>query len=413
MQGEKFSGLIGIMADVTKQKKAEQKLNSLYNNLRHQLEIAAKVQKYLLPGWFINRKDFSVSTCYNPSTQIGGDFYDVIRISKDKYVMYVADISGHGVQAALIMTAVKSIINIIVQNNKRNLALHKVITQLNRVLIKNIFLDNYMTLLMVLIDTKEKTLNCYNAGHPPLIEFFPLESDIRVFDEKGDIPIGWVEGYEYMQKREITVPFEDDKIYFLYTDGVYECEKDNDEILGFGNFTEIIKNEIKFDGLISFPHKIRDFLLKNHYNLEQDDFTLIALKSENRDRFLQTFKTTYSDLRQLSDNAIKYLKLSKIQPTIINYFELILTEILNNILEHGAEHDGSFEAVLYLDVGENITIKIWDKLKEWKLPPKKVAKNNTDNNYAVNGRGFQIIYYIAKKIELKRIAEMNYLKIII
>ncbi len=414
MQGEKFSGLIGIMVDVTKQKKAEQKLNSLYNNLRHELEIAAKVQKYLLPDWFIREEIFSVSTCYNPSTQIGGDFYDLIRISQNKYVIYVADISGHGVQAALIMTAVKSIINFLVQGSKQHLSLHKIITQLNKTLIKNIFSDNYMTLLMALIDTDKNTISFYNAGHPPLLVFSPQNRQIEIYDEKGDIPIGWIEDYSYQQVNEISIPFEKEKLYFLYTDGVYECENQNGKIMGFKTFTSIIRNMISYDNdIVSYPHKIRKYAMEQNYDLGKDDFTLITFTKKQKKDFLATFKITYSENRKLVENAISYLKTKNVSKDKINYFELLLIEILNNMLIHGADNDESYKAVIEIKTDDNIKIKIWDKLKKWELPIKKVAIKEEDNKYATNGRGFQIIYSIAKDITLKRVAEMNLLEIII
>ena len=409
MQGEKFSGLIGIMVDVTRQKKAEQKLNTLYNNLKHELEIAAKVQKYLLPGWFISKKSLHISSSYNPSTAIGGDLYDLIPINDDKYIVYIADISGHGVQAALIMTAVKSIINILVQSYKTNLSLYKIVTHLNRLLMKNIFSDNYMTLLISLIDTKEKKITFYNAGHPPLLVFSPISKDLAIYDKKGDIPIGWVNDYQYQKEYEVTIDFSDENIYFFYTDGVYECQTPDNKIMGFENFTELIRNEVEFESIVSFPHRIRDYFLKKGYDLSNDDFTLVAVTQREKDTLLETFKLDYEDLRNYADRAVLFLKNKGVDTKTLNYFELILIELLNNIFVHGINKDESTEITVEVEYSDKIIIRIWDILKEWKLPPKKVAKNLDKNKYATQGRGFQIIYSVCDEVKLYRIADMNYL----
>ncbi len=410
MQGEKFSGLIGIMVDVTRQKKAEQKLNTLYNNLKHELEIAAKVQKYLLPEWFISQKSINMSVCYDPSITIGGDFYDFIPISDEKYIIYVADISGHGVQAALIMTAVKSIMNILIQNNKHELKLHKIVTQLNRILIKDIFSDNYLTMLILMVDTTDKTARFYNAGHPPLLVYNPKLKTLKKFAESGDIPIGWMPDYEYSPKNEETISFEKDNIYFLYTDGVYECQNSKDEILGFENFTKIIR-EIPYNEIISFPHRIKNRLLKTGFDISKDDFTLIALSSEtSKNSYLKTFKLSYENMRKYVDSAMGYLQKKGVSQQRTFYFELILVETLNNIIIHGKNREESDRIVVRTEYENNeIIIKIWDFLKEWKLPSKNVAKNITKNKYATRGRGFQIIYSLAKDVSLERIADINYL----
>ncbi|MCF7944602.1 MAG: PAS domain S-box protein, partial [Spirochaetia bacterium] len=123
----------------------EEERTRLYNNLMEDLDTAQSVQNFLLPAWFINDDDILFSSDYSPSSKIGGDLFDMIRLDNDSYVMYIGDISGHGVQAALTMTAVKSIINMTLEQDDIYKHPEKVISTLNSFLSKELFDENYMT----------------------------------------------------------------------------------------------------------------------------------------------------------------------------------------------------------------------------------------------------------------------------
>ncbi|HCX72551.1 MAG TPA: hypothetical protein DHM37_02435, partial [Candidatus Cloacimonas sp.] len=119
-------------------------------NLLRELEIAASVQQYLLPNWLVYEKEIVFSSAYTPSSEVGGDIFDIKKISSSRYVLYVGDISGHGVQAALLMTAVRSTISMLVDNMKTRLEPYKIVNELNRIISKELFHRNYLTMVFAI-----------------------------------------------------------------------------------------------------------------------------------------------------------------------------------------------------------------------------------------------------------------------
>jgi len=87
----------GVFTDITESKYKEERINHLYNSLMQELELAGSVQSYLLPQWLKVEENIIFSSNYTPSETVGGDLFDIVKISKDRYIVYVGDIAGHGV----------------------------------------------------------------------------------------------------------------------------------------------------------------------------------------------------------------------------------------------------------------------------------------------------------------------------
>ncbi len=262
-------------------KKSKEELEKSYQRLQDDLDIASVIQGFLLPKSFIITEKILFSSLYIPSTKIGGDLFDIIPISDSKFIVYIADISGHGIQAALIMTAVKSIISMIIEKEKETLDLYKIINLLNKILDRNLFRNNYMTMMLCLIDLEENIIKSFSAGHPPMAQYDLISKKAEfIAMEKGSIPIGWLEDYDYSKEEEHSVKLDDNKIYFLYSDGIFECENKDEEQLGMEGILEFLeKNITEKDGLL-IPYKIKIGLQNLGYDLSKDDFTQLCFRTK-------------------------------------------------------------------------------------------------------------------------------------
>ncbi|MDN5353483.1 MAG: phosphoserine phosphatase RsbU/P [Candidatus Cloacimonadota bacterium] len=400
-------------------KKTGKELAKLNKSLIQELEIAENVQSYLLPNWLMLEHNIIFSSTYTPSKKVGGDLFDMIPVSDNEYVVYVGDISGHGVQAALIMTAVKSTINMIIENEKNNIKPYFIVNRLNKILIRELFPDNYMTLLLCYVDFNNNEIRYFNAGHPPIIQLDTSTNKAYKLDDKGSIPIGWRVEHEYSKAEENVIPFEKDKIYFLYTDGIFECENPQGEQLGIEGLANFITENIDTDNTIIITHKIKKRLKELEYDITPDDFTLIAFQkreqNEEEDKSsLFLMRSLLINTRDIGQQCEQFIEKKTGRHNLAARTELVVNEFLNNIIVHGLRNKSDTIILLQLEIKEeNVVLTFWDKGLKWKLPSRQESdfyfakKNDMDTS----GRGVPIIYSLATNIIRTRYDEINETKI--
>jgi len=325
----------------------------------------------------------------------------------------VGDIAGHGVQGALIMMAVKSTIKMIIENEKENIKPYFLINRLNNILSKEVFLKKYMTLLMCEIDLKDNVIRFFNAGHPPLIRYNLKTGKAEKIPNKGSVPIGWIKEVNYSEKEQDELPLQEDMIYFLYTDGIFEAENADGNQLGIEGFMGFLEDNVSSINTSILPHKIKKRMLDNDYNISSDDFTLVSLhrRQENIDENIKIF-TVKSMLQKTRDIRIKceeYVMSKVDNPELGARIELIVDEFVNNIIIHGLYHKSDTLILVEIKVNEDIIMTFWDKGIRWELPEKKDNAEyfDRDSLFDTSGRGIPIIYSMAKEVKRNRYDDIN------
>ena len=193
------------------------------NKIETDLSLASSIQGMLLPDKFPDQPSLDIDAQYRPAQKVGGDFYDVFRISEHKIGLVIADVSGKGIPGSLLMA--------ICQSNLRFLAGQyespaRVMCEMNRVLNRQLHKDLFVTLVYGIVDTSANNLTLSRAGHElPLL--FHREADTglsnvqRVGSEGMAVGLVPDELFESVI-AETTVPFNTGDIFLLFTDGVTE-----------------------------------------------------------------------------------------------------------------------------------------------------------------------------------------------
>jgi sigma-B regulation protein RsbU (phosphoserine phosphatase) len=183
--------------------------------LQAQLEVARQVQLELLPPRDPKLEGFDISA-YNFSTEeVSGDYYDFVPIFDDHLGLVIADVSGKGVPAALLMAFLRASLRAAIQiGYAPNISMAKV----NYLLWESTENNQFVTAFYGVLDATNKTLAYANAGHnPPLL--MDAEGNAR-FIERGGIPLGMFRDTRYY---EYYVPVESGQTLVLYTDGATEA----------------------------------------------------------------------------------------------------------------------------------------------------------------------------------------------
>jgi sigma-B regulation protein RsbU (phosphoserine phosphatase) len=244
------------------------------------LHLASEVQELFLTQQFPAYKGIELDAQYLPSAQVGGDFYDFYKLSSTKFGVCIADVSGKGVPASLLMA--------ICQTNLRHFV-HKssqpsvILKNLNQQLEQRIRQDMFITLFFAIVDTKNKKITYSRAGHEPGLILKAKTDDMEGSSVEelhgGGMAVGMVpcEIFDEMIEDHET-NFENGDYLILYTDGVTEAT--NDEGMEFG--IKNLENFVSTNSDLS-PKKINRKLISkldsfSSKQFERDDITLLTIK---------------------------------------------------------------------------------------------------------------------------------------
>ena len=192
--------------------------------LKKEMQIARDVQGHLFPKDLPATPDFSLKALYLPHQTIGGDYYDYIVIDSERSLICIADVSGKGVPAAILMSNVQASLRTMVRYTND---LKKIVFELNDLILVHTKGDRFVTMFIGLIDFKKRELSYINAGHNPI----PLHKDHEIILlDKGSTILGILPALPFIDVTVISLLKKNH--LFLYTDGLSECMNEKDEEFG-------------------------------------------------------------------------------------------------------------------------------------------------------------------------------------
>ncbi len=398
--------LISRMDNIMRLKKARQEITGLYDSIMKDLNVAAEIQKRLLPPMISVENNIRFFSVYEPCENVSGDIMDIIKLSPNKTVFYVGDISGHGVQAALLMTAVRSIIRYIFENNQEKTVADNagiIISRLETLFSTH---DKYMTLIIGMIDSEKMTCELINAGHPPMII---CGSDLqcrKIPSQKGLDPIGWGMNAEFSDEFIDSVKLSFGDRLFLYTDGIIECEI-NGEMPGVDGLKNMLESEREvISSSPAFPLYLRQKLSAMGGTVD-DDLTLMSMTlSNDKDSSYYAFRlpSVLHKVRDISEQCYKIIIDAGFDVKAAAEAELVITEYINNIIIHGLNQESGTYIYMQMEVGNNqLKFYVYDFGKKWRV----AKKNQNMEVFATSGRGLEIIQQLTKSMEVKRLGDIN------
>jgi len=203
--------------------------------LKREMSLAGKVQRMLIPEELPRGVDYELDAIYKPHFNIGGDYFDIVKYSDDRFAFCVADISGKGIGAALLMANFQAILQSLIYQYRD---LQTFVLALNNAVFRITKGDKYITLFVAELDMKKKHLQYINAGNYP--PFLKMNDEIIRLD-RGCTVIGAFQSLPFIEMGEITLTGEG--IILSFTDGLTDLQNeagdyfDDDEILRVFNET--------------------------------------------------------------------------------------------------------------------------------------------------------------------------------
>lgn len=237
--------------------------------LQREMELAAEVQNMLIPMRMHRDESVEIGAKYLPHQNIGGDYYDFIRLNDHEFLWCIADVSGKGVSAALLMANFQASLHAwaAVEDDLTN-----IIDRLNKKVISNTQGERFITLFIAKYNEKTRKLNYINAGHNATI----LYSEGEVIQLKlGTTMIGAFDQLPFLNEGEIDI--EPGTLLVNYTDGLLDFEPYGDKVWDEESLIDFVSE----NGDLSPDHFNQD--LMDHLNMgikgkPIDDITILTLR---------------------------------------------------------------------------------------------------------------------------------------
>jgi len=207
--------------------------------MQREMELAARMQTMLFPAHLPKDKRIDLAATYLPHQQVGGDYYDYIQLNDDELLLCLADVSGKGISAAILMSNFQANLNAKAHHFK---SLKELVIDLNTSVNKSAKGEKFITAFIGVLNTKTHQLRYINAGQNPP---FVMSDGEFVLLEKGSTGLGMFEDLPFVNEGVVDVM--PNSVLFCYTDGIVEQENDKGDVFSLEILMDmILKNEDAF-----------------------------------------------------------------------------------------------------------------------------------------------------------------------
>jgi len=239
--------------------------------MEHSLAMARDIQMSLLPKKLPEMDKLEIHSYFNPAHEVGGDYYDYFNLGADRIGIVLADVSGHGPSAALVMTMVKGVLTSVA---KRFESASHVLAEMNSTLCDITPSDMFVTMMFLVLDLKKGTLRYSSAGHLPLLFW---DSSLGVCQTVGlrGLALGISKNASYVEKE---IPLQPGNLFLIYTDGVTEAANKQMEMYEEARLIEATREVASRSAPEVIQHikeKLQEFTAKAP---QSDDIAMIAIK---------------------------------------------------------------------------------------------------------------------------------------
>lgn len=223
------------------------KMGIKQERIKKELEVASEMQKLLFPDDLPSDRRLDLAATYKARHEVGGDYYDFIRLNDDEFIICIADVSGKGISAAMLMANFQATIRTLL--NYQEFELEYLLQELNKKVMTSAKGEKFITFFIGKYNSKTRNMKYINAGHN-----HPVLTDGKRarFLDKGSVGLGMLDELPFIESDEVHI--DPNSTLILYTDGVVELmDKD-------GNYFET-------DRLIKLIHSFYPLKMEDMNNL--------------------------------------------------------------------------------------------------------------------------------------------------
>lgn len=245
--------------------------------MRQEMAIAKQIQETLLPDGLGGIEGVEIGASYFPAREVGGDFYDIIKIDETKFLVVLGDVSNKGVPAAMVMSALSGMLKAVVRSQP-DIKVSDLAFRLNNLMAHDIIKDRemFVTMFFCKFNVADKVLTYCNAGHLPGLFWDSETQGIDELPEGGPI-VGQFADIVYRQgERKMNTG---DRL-LLFTDGLTEAMDAEGKMFGRERVEQVLTVEIGLDPM-EFCRRVKEWVdqfAEGAAEDTQDDFTILQVR---------------------------------------------------------------------------------------------------------------------------------------
>lgn len=239
--------------------------------LEEEMRLAREIQERLQPQSFPEIEGLETASLAIPSRHVAGDYFDAIKLGNRRLLVAIADVTGKGVPASLLMSNLQACLHVLIP---MDVSLEEAAVHMNRVICENTDFDKFITYFHGIYNSVEKTFGYVNAGHNPAT-LVRANGDIELL-ETGGLLLGVMPDAVYERGE---VPMGTGDVLAIFTDGVTEAMSPDEEEYGEERLEALLKESrhLSAKEILDTVHDdIREFTC--HAPVLSDDLTIIILK---------------------------------------------------------------------------------------------------------------------------------------
>src|SRR5829696_2606851 len=354
---------------------ANRELETFYHSVEQELRMARSIQHALLPKDLPELEGWQITYHYQPAREVGGDFYDFLRLEDGRVGLVIGDVSGKGMAAALVMANTQSVLRAVARRG--GITPGQVLQEANELMHAYIPSNMFVTCFYGVLDLESGRLLYANARHN-----LPCERHDRQVDElrARGMPLGLMPGMLY-EEEEAVLAAGDDLLF--YSDGLVEAHDPKGEMFGSSRLQGLMKAHRSGDSsLINFLlSELTRFTGKNWY--QEDDITLVTLErsnvsmsdhetplrlgaaSNNHNRRILsdfTFPSEPGNERRAMEEVARAVSGLELPEMTLERLKTAVAEATMNAMEHGNRYDPNVPVkIQVLSSGADLLVRITDE----------------------------------------------------
>ena len=238
--------------------------------MEEELEIARDIQRNLLPSFIPQFNSFEIAGENISSKQVGGDYYDIIKLNENNFYVAIADVSGKGVPASLLMANIQAFLKIIC---RQGIKIDEATGIMNDLITENTSDGRFITFFWSIFDELNKSMTYVNAGHnPPLL----IRDNKIIKLDKGGIIFGVMK--TFIPYSSEVVKLQGNDVIILFTDGITEAMSKNHEEFSDERLERIVLNLTSKSAEEILKAIKKEVQIYTMGAPQSDDLTLVVIK---------------------------------------------------------------------------------------------------------------------------------------
>ena len=284
-----------FLRDITERKKAEAEIAAKNAEVQHDLQIAREFQEALLPHDYpqvpaagvADPLRLSFHHLYRPASSVGGDFFDVTKLSEHRAAIFLADVMGHGARAALVTAILRTLWENLAKRADNPAAFMELLSRHFYDTVQRADQIVFASAFSLILDTQFGTALCASAGHPsPLLADREHGTVRPLFEHLKDNPaLGLFRDSTY---NSFSHPIKDGDLLLLFTDGVIEAPNAQNEEFGVERLSQVVQEHLDMESnelMMAVMHAINEFIGSTTL---PDDICLIGIEISSAAAVRQT-----------------------------------------------------------------------------------------------------------------------------